>query len=104
MFRKDEQSVTVCLRPVSSQDARPGGIESITLHTTRGEEISWRSMERDDCVLVRSSLSGTDSGDTIVSIHYHTEAELVSRELEVLYNDPLFESSMSVLAMVLSQR
>jgi len=102
MFRKGEQSVTVCLKPVSSHDARPGAIESIILHTTRGEEISLRSMEREDCVLVRSSLSGTDSGDTVVSIHYQTEAALVSRELEVLYHDPLFESSMSVLAMVLS--
>lgn len=102
MFSNDEQSVTVCLKQVSSRDARPGGVESITLHTARGEEISWRSMEREDCVCLRSSLSGTDSGDTVVSIRYQTEAELVSRELEVLYNDPLFESSMSVLATVLS--
>jgi glucose-6-phosphate dehydrogenase assembly protein OpcA len=102
MFRKDEQSVTVRLKQIRSRDAHPGGVESITLHASCGGEISWRSMERGDCVLVRSSLSGVDSGEIILSIHYQTEAELVSRELEVLYNDPLFESSMSVLAAVLS--
>lgn len=101
-FSRDERAIAVRLKPAPPHDGYPGGIESITLHTPRGGEISYRSMEREDCVLQQSSLSGGSTGETVLSIHYQTEAELVSRELEVLYNDPVFESSMAMLAAVLA--
>lgn len=101
-FRQAEQAITILLTEVPPHDAHPGGIESITLHSTQGGEMSLRSVSgREDCMLLRSSLPGSTPREDVLMVHLLTEPELVSRELEVLYNDPMFESAMSVLSGLL---
>ncbi len=102
-LRHGEQAVTIHLSDTPLREARPGGIESISLHSTTGGELVLRSVGgREDCILLRSSLPGSPAREDILMVHPQTEPELVSKELEVLYNDPMFESAMSILAKMLS--
>ena len=101
-FRQGERAITLLVKEMPLRDTRPGGIESIALHSALGGEIVLQSVVgREDCMLLRSSLSGSAPTEDVLMVHHQTEAELVSRELEILYNDPLFESAMAVLARVL---
>jgi glucose-6-phosphate dehydrogenase assembly protein OpcA len=103
-FRLDDQAITVRLVQVTSKSTRPGGIESIVCHSSLGGEIVNRWAERENCILLHTSLPGVASGDTILSVRHQTEAELVTRELEVLYHDPSYEASMSMLSTMLASR
>jgi glucose-6-phosphate dehydrogenase assembly protein OpcA len=100
-FRLDEQAITVRLVHVTPKSGRPGGIESIVCRSSLGGEVLNRWAEPDDCILQRVSLPDMVPGDTVHPVHHQTEAELVSRELEVLYHDSLYEASMSMLAAML---
>jgi hypothetical protein len=42
--------------------------------------------------------------ERVQSLHQKSEAELVSQELEILYNDLAFESAMSVVSQFLRDR
>ena len=101
-LRQAEQAITIQVREVPQRDARPGGIASIALHSAQGGEIALRSVpERDGCITLRSSLPGSAPTEDILVLRDQTEAELVSNELEILYHDPMFGSTMSVLAGML---
>lgn len=102
MFRLDEQAITVHMAPAAPGRERPGGIESIVLHFARGGEIGHYMTEQEGCIRRKSSLAGLVTDDSVVSLHQKTEAGLVSDELEVLYHDPLYESSMLFLTRLLA--
>jgi glucose-6-phosphate dehydrogenase assembly protein OpcA len=102
LFRLEEQAITVRIHPGVSMKGRPGGIESIVLHFADGRQISHRTGKEPGCIRMRSSFAASDADDAVVSLHQKTEEELVSNELEVLYHDPGYEASMSLLTGLLS--
>ncbi len=102
MFRLDEQAISVHIVPGAPGRERPGGIESIVLHFVRGGEVGHFVTDHEGCIRRKSSLAGSVADDSVVSLQQKTEAELVSDELEVLYHDPLYESSMLFLTKLLA--
>jgi hypothetical protein len=103
MFNRNKQVILIRLIQVPPHSLLPGGIISITLHSVAGGEISLRLMDRGNCVLQRSSLTGMAPQEIVLSTHQQSEAELVSQELDLLYADPLFESSLATLAGALAR-
>ena len=101
-FRFDEQAINIRLLAGPSRSDCPGGIESVTVHVSNGGEVEFRMMHKGGGILQRLSLSGIPAGETILSVNLQTEAELVSKELEILYHDPLYESSVAFLTTLLA--
>lgn len=101
-FALDGRAIAVRITPTTPGREHPGGIESIVLHFADGGEIAHRTAEHEGCIRRSSAFGDQNTDDAVVSLHQQSEAELVSNELEVLYHDPLYESSMSLLTRLLS--
>ncbi|MEK9138983.1 MAG: glucose-6-phosphate dehydrogenase assembly protein OpcA [Bacteroidota bacterium] len=95
-FRVDEKAISLKIVETTPQGKRPGGIESITLRSTNGGEFSLRTSARGDCVLLAKTV-GEVPQSSVESVHLQTEAELVSREMEVLHHDSSYESSLTAV-------
>jgi len=98
-FRRDEQAITVTLSAVDPGAGVPGGIESIALHGAAGFNVLYEMMKRNDCIRIRQSGA---PGETILPHTHKTEAELVSRALDELHRDAVYEGSLSTLMALLS--
>lgn len=103
-FTVDQKAISVRIDRVHEHVSMPGRIESMRLHSTRGGEIVIRTGMTADCVFIRSSLPGRPPEESHRAIHHDTEAGIVSRELEVLYNEPLYEESMAALSRTMNRR
>ena len=101
-FRLGEQAINIRLNPGPSRSNCPGGIESIVIHSANGGQVGYNMLPKEGGILQRLSLSGLPPSETVLSIHLQAEAELVSRELDILYHDPLYESTVAVLTTLLS--
>jgi glucose-6-phosphate dehydrogenase assembly protein OpcA len=101
-FHSEEQDVTVRCVKVSPRGSQ-AGIESIVCRSSRSGEVAARWSEQERCILIHTSFPGTAACSTALPMHLHTGADLVSRELEVLYRDASYEAAMSGLGMMLSR-
>jgi glucose-6-phosphate dehydrogenase assembly protein OpcA len=100
-FRKKEQEIEVRIVHAGEAKQRPGGIEAVTLRTVSSGGIEFRMLNGAGCCRVTSSLDSGHGEERIHSLRLRTEAELVSEELEILSNDPAFDSAMTVIMALL---
>jgi glucose-6-phosphate dehydrogenase assembly protein OpcA len=104
IFQKGDREVRVGITKRERNGNHPGGLESLRVRTERGGELTCRVLDETGCCQLRCSFDGKVTEERVQSLHQKSEAELVSQELEILYNDPAFESAMSVVSQFLGDR
>ena len=69
----------------------------MSIHSSRGLDLTLQMME--DClgIRVRAEVAGVTRDEKIVMVKDQTEAQLTSRELEVLQRNELYEESLGTL-------
>ena len=75
----------------------PGGIGSVSIHSSRGLDLTLQMMENSPGVRVRARVADVTRDEKIVMVKDQTEAQLTSRELETLQRDALYEESLGTL-------
>lgn len=96
-LRLAEQAINIRLGMVEPRKGFPGGIESITIHTSTGVTLRFKSTEHRDCVLALHEGVGNPSEELLPTLSDKSEAQLVAQELELIHRDAGYEAVLTTL-------
>jgi glucose-6-phosphate dehydrogenase assembly protein OpcA len=103
-LRCGQQAINIHLAPTPPGVARAGGIESIMIHMTSGVQLELHTTDRLDALHVVKKKPGVPFEEGTVAAHEEPESELVSRELEVLQRDRIYEESIGTIVSLLTEQ
>jgi glucose-6-phosphate dehydrogenase assembly protein OpcA len=95
-FSLGEKAIDINIYSVPPTNGGPGGIESLSIDSTLGLQLSFELTDRLGCIrMVRKT--GVGLGEELIRpVSDRTETELVAQELEVLHRDALYEESLAM--------
>ena len=96
-LRLGEQAINIQLRRVEPRKGFPGGIESITIHTSTDVTLQFKSTEHHDCVLSLHEKAGNKSEELLSTLSDKSEAQLIAQELELIHRDAGYEAALESL-------
>ena len=100
-FRLGDQAVTVSLVPTGSTPDSPGCIESVSIHSSAGLDLRLQTFADRGEIHVSTHVRN-ESQDRVALVKDQTEAQLTSRELEMLERDTLYEQSLTKFVQILA--
>lgn len=99
-LRLGDQAITVYLVPTASAPDFPGCIESVSIHSIGGLDVMLQTFADRGEIRVSTRI-GDESQERVALVRDQTEAQLTSRELEMLERDTLYEQSLEKLVQIL---
>jgi glucose-6-phosphate dehydrogenase assembly protein OpcA len=102
-LRYEQQAINIRIGPVAPNPAWAGGIESIMIHAGSRMLLHVHSTDRRDAIRVVTQTPDHLSEEETISSHDEHESELVSRELEVLHRDRMYEESVGTLVTLMTE-
>ena len=102
-LRFEQQAISVRIGPGSARATGAGGIESIEIDMASGARVIVRTDGREDAISVMRHWPDRPDEEETISLHMEHEPELVSRELEVVQRDSVYEESVAKLTSLLME-
>jgi glucose-6-phosphate dehydrogenase assembly protein OpcA len=99
-----DHAISIQINSVPPSIAGPGGIESFSVTSSLGLQLSFETIGRPGCIRMVRKRQGDEGEESMRPVSEQTETELVARELEVLHRDELYEESLARVVSLITER
>ena len=98
---QSQRDITLSIDQVDATGVCPGGMTSIAVTTTSGRRLALDRREDQEAIRSVTEHNGTKEEAIVATMRRETESDLVTRELEVMERDAVYEETMNMLQTLL---